>query len=134
MTVTAYQAPVLFAQLDQDRRDIIAGLTYNELWSVALGVDPIPSEPAVFVQIPTVEHPDLDTAVFEHNKAPGRAPAGKGLLNSYWLTHWYRKHTDCENERISALASGERAARITCAGALRGLIEDPRSPEDARAA
>jgi protoporphyrinogen/coproporphyrinogen III oxidase len=105
ITATARQMARLYPQLDEERRAIIGSLTYNQLWSVALGVDPVPAETAVFVQIPTVEHPDLDTAVFEHNKAPGRAPAGKGLLNSYWLTRWYERHADCDDERIAALTA-----------------------------
>jgi oxygen-dependent protoporphyrinogen oxidase len=42
----------------------------------------------MMIQVPRLEDPDLCVVVLDHNRAPGRAPAGKGLLTSYWHTAW----------------------------------------------
>jgi oxygen-dependent protoporphyrinogen oxidase len=102
IALTARDMARIYPQLDDERRAIVGGLEYSALWSVALGVDPCPAETSVFVQIPTREHPDMACAVFEHNKVPGRAPKGKGLLNSYWLTDWYNKHDHLDDESVAA--------------------------------
>lgn len=101
VAVTAHAMAAMYPQLMTEQQEIIAALEYSTLWSISLGVDPAPSETAVFVQIPTVEHPDMTTAVFEHNKAPGRAPSGKGLLNSLWLTDWYERHSHLDDEAVA---------------------------------
>jgi len=101
IAVTAHAMSRIYPQLSAEQRDIIAGLQYSTLWSISLAVDAAPAETAVFVQVPTSEHPDMTTAVFEHNKCPGRAPNGKGLLNSLWLTEWYEKHSHLDDEAVA---------------------------------
>jgi oxygen-dependent protoporphyrinogen oxidase len=101
IAVTAHTMARLYPQLTAEQREIITGLEYSTLWSISLAVDTVPNETAVFVQVPTSEHPDMTTAVFEHNKAPNRAPEGKGLLNSLWLTEWYEKRSHLDDEAVA---------------------------------
>ena len=44
--------------------------------------------------------PDLLVVVLDHNRAPGRAPTGKGLLSSYWHTAWADEHWDHDDDEI----------------------------------
>jgi oxygen-dependent protoporphyrinogen oxidase len=100
VAVTAHTMARIYPQLEPAQREIITGLQYSTLWSISLAVDTVPAETAVFVQVPTSEHPDMTTVVYEHNKAPGRAPKGKGLINSLWLTEWYEKNSHLTDEEV----------------------------------
>ncbi|MDQ1492627.1 MAG: protoporphyrinogen/coproporphyrinogen oxidase, partial [Actinomycetota bacterium] len=42
----------------------------------------------------------LCVVVLDHNRAPGRAPAGKGLLTSYWHTAWGDQQWDRPDDEI----------------------------------
>jgi len=103
ISLTAHQMAAIYPQLDAERRAIVDGLVYNDLWKIALGVDPIPDESATFVQIPSAEDPDITGVIFEHNKALGRAPNGKGLLSAYAMPRWCHQHADDDDERVATL-------------------------------
>ena len=64
----------------------------------------------MMLQVPRLEHPDLCVVVLDHNKAPGRAPAGKGLLTSYWHDAWGKEHWDRDDKEVveDALAGLDR--------------------------
>ena len=57
------------------------------------------------MQIPRSEHPDMVGMVFDHNKAPGRAPAGKGLISTLWQHDWGCRQWDRDDTAIVANAS-----------------------------
>jgi oxygen-dependent protoporphyrinogen oxidase len=40
--------------------------------------------------------------VFDHNKAPGRAPQGKGLLSTIWKDSWNKRQWDRDDKDIVA--------------------------------
>jgi oxygen-dependent protoporphyrinogen oxidase len=56
-------------------------------------------EPA-FIVAPRPEVPDLFAAILEHNKAPGRAPEGKGLVTLYGMNDWSARHMDADDDTI----------------------------------
>ena len=103
ISLTAHQMAEIYPQLDSERREIVNRLVYNDLWKIALGVDPAPVQAATFVQIPSVEDRDITGVIFEHNKGLGRAPAGKGLLSAYAMPHWCHQHADDDDERVAEL-------------------------------
>lgn len=105
ISLTAHQMADIYPQLDQERRSIVKSLTYNDLWKVALGVDPAPRQEATFVQIPSVEDKDITGVIFEHNKGLDRAPAGKGLLSAYAMPAWCHQHADDDDERVASLVA-----------------------------
>jgi protoporphyrinogen/coproporphyrinogen III oxidase len=77
---------------------------------VHLGLSAPPDEPSMMIQVPSQEDPDLCVVVLDHNRAPGRAPAGKGLLTSYWHTAWADQQWERSDGEIvdTALPSIER--------------------------
>lgn len=83
--VIAVPAPVaagLHAQLDPWRRQFLEQVRYAAMQSVGLALSRPPQDiPATLLCLP----PDADifATIFEHNKAPGRVPTGKGLVNVY---------------------------------------------------
>jgi oxygen-dependent protoporphyrinogen oxidase len=54
----------------------------------------------MMIQVPAREHPDLCVLVLDHNRAPGRAPAGKGLVTSYWHTAWADQQWERDDAEI----------------------------------
>ncbi len=111
ISLTAHQMAAIYPQLDAERRSIVDGLVYNDLWKVALGVSPAPRQEATFVQIPSVEDRDLTGVIFEHNKGLGRAPEGCGLLSAYAMPRWCHEHADDDDEKVASLII-ERVAKL----------------------
>jgi protoporphyrinogen/coproporphyrinogen III oxidase len=90
----------VYPQIDPVRRDVVEDIGYSTCVDVHLGLSAPPDEPAMMVQVPRREHPDLCVVVLDHNRAPGRAPAGKGLLTSYWHTAWGDQQWDRNDAEI----------------------------------
>ncbi|WP_406410627.1 protoporphyrinogen/coproporphyrinogen oxidase [Streptomyces sp. NBC_01614] len=100
IAVPAHHALAIYPQFDDDQRQFLQELRYSRGITVALGLRRVPSETAVWLSIPTGAHPDLVGVLLEHNKAPGRAPAGHALLSTYWQRHWHEQHWDATDEAI----------------------------------
>lgn len=85
--VIATPLPVA-AGICPDRRDVLAplndALTYTQAITVAIGTSERPSCPAMLVQMPSREDPDIALMFLDHNKAPDRAPTGRGLIGCCW--------------------------------------------------
>ena len=88
IALSGHQMLAVYPQLDPVRREVVADIEYSTCVDVHLGLSAPPEEPAMMVMVPRREDPDLCVVVLDHNRAPGRAPAGKGLLTSYWHTAW----------------------------------------------
>ncbi|MFO0580286.1 MAG: NAD(P)/FAD-dependent oxidoreductase [Polyangia bacterium] len=84
VAVPATQVRALYPQLDAVRSDVLGRIEYSTSVAVHLGLARAPDERAILIQVPRREHPELRAVIFDHNKAPGRAPPGKGLLATYW--------------------------------------------------
>ncbi len=100
IALPAPQMAEVYPQLDPLRRELANGVTYATAVGVHLGLTKRPDEPASVMQIPRSEHPDLVGMVIEHNKAPGRAPAGKGLISTVWLDSWNKRQWGREDKHI----------------------------------
>jgi oxygen-dependent protoporphyrinogen oxidase len=101
--VIALPAPHLleiYPQLDPVRREVTGRVDYSTCVDVTLGLARPPDEPAMLFLIPRQEHPDLCSIVLDHNKAPGRAPEGKGLLTSYWHDDWGKEQWDRDDKEV----------------------------------
>lgn len=61
-------------------------LAYTQCVSVAVATTRPPECPAFLVMFPSVEDPDIALMFLDHNKAPDRAPVGRGLLSCLWET------------------------------------------------
>lgn len=88
IALSGHQMLAVYPQLDAVRREVVADVEYSTCVDVHLGLSAPPDEPSMLIQVPSQEDPDLCVVVLDHNRAPGRAPAGKGLLTSYWHTAW----------------------------------------------
>ena len=120
VAVIAVPGPLMlemYPQLSGEARSIVGGVEYSRSISVALGLTRVPRESAAVLIVPHVEHPDVLVVVLEHNKAPGRAPAGHGLVTFDWQGPWSQAHWDATDDELAALT------RAAIARALPGLID-----------
>ncbi|MER7578004.1 NAD(P)/FAD-dependent oxidoreductase [Streptomyces sp. NPDC126514] len=104
--VIATPAPVtlkLHTALPPYQRHYLRSLVYRRGISVFLGLNKVPAEPAMFLSTAS-RHPGLVGVVLEHNKAPGRAPAGHALLAPYWRHRWHDEHHGADDTTIAAHA------------------------------
>ncbi|HEY1970938.1 MAG TPA: NAD(P)/FAD-dependent oxidoreductase [Pseudonocardia sp.] len=90
----AHDIPAIYRQLTPDQREVINSIRYSVGIGVHFGLARPPAEPSVFVAQNQRDEPDFHLAILDHNKAPGRAPAGTGLVTTYWRHHWGQRHWD----------------------------------------
>lgn len=77
-----------------------AAMTYTRAITVAVGTTVVPRSPAMLVQLPACEDPDVALMFLEHNKAPDRAPRGHGLIGCDWETGASEKWFEATDEEI----------------------------------
>ena len=104
IALSGHQMLAVHPQLDRTRREIIASLLYSKGLNVHVALDRAPADPSMYIQVPAREHPDMISIGVEHNKAPGRAPAGTGLLTSFWSAEWADRHWDADDDTVAAVA------------------------------
>jgi protoporphyrinogen/coproporphyrinogen III oxidase len=59
---------------------------------------------AAYTMIPRTAHPSLGGIGCDHHKAPGRAPAGKGLLTLTFTTAWCEQHFEDDDDTLRRLS------------------------------
>jgi oxygen-dependent protoporphyrinogen oxidase len=78
-----------------------AGVRYRPLVHVNLAVSEAPDIPACYVFPVAEHHPRLVAVCLEHNKVPGRAPAGKGIVGIYPTPRWSDELADEPDDVIT---------------------------------
>lgn len=92
-------APGLSARQQQFLRSIKPLPSVN----VHLGLARRPAVTETFILPPESEQPDLTTIVMDHLKAPGRAPAGMGVVSLFCRDTWSARHFERPDEEIIAM-------------------------------
>jgi oxygen-dependent protoporphyrinogen oxidase len=118
--VIAAPAPAMlemYPTLDPTRRTIVSRIDYSRCIAVTFGLADPPPCPSSMLLIPRCEQSKIFSAMFEHRKAPGRAPDGKGLVTFYCTKDWSDAHWNAPDDEIAA---GVRAA---VRSALPGLLD-----------
>jgi protoporphyrinogen/coproporphyrinogen III oxidase len=101
----AQPAMRMFPQMDDNTRALYEGIQYRRLGSIAIGLARRPEGNRETYTL-GIEHedPDVIAIMADHNKATGRAPAGKGLL-TVLLTHEYlNSHEHLTDEQVTGYA------------------------------
>jgi protoporphyrinogen oxidase len=78
---------------EQVDRGLYESARYHRLGNVSLGFSARPDDPGTFSMISPYDDPDTIAVIADHNKAPGRAPADKGLI-SVLLSQAFLDRTD----------------------------------------
>lgn len=104
LAVPAFVAAQLVPALSAQAKDILNSIKYTTAVNINLGLREPPKDiPAFVIQIPESVHPDLFAIVMEHNKAPGRVPAGKGMASLYAMSDWSEKLIQMDDASIVRL-------------------------------
>lgn len=77
------------------------GVRYRSLVHVNLAVRAAPDIPACYVFPVAEHHPRLVAVCLEHNKAPGRAPDGKGVIGIYPTPRWSDEIADEPDDLVT---------------------------------
>ena len=107
----ANRVPDIVPQLDPERAEFLRGLNYTSTFAINLALSRPPDTPASFIVVPRPVSEGLFALILEHNKAPGRAPAGKGLVTLYTMNEWTVAHGDEDDETLltSIMPDAEKA-------------------------
>lgn len=121
VALPAFAAAKLVPALTESAKDILNSIRYTTAVNINLGLRAPPANiPAFVIQIPKSVHPDLFAIVMEHNKAPGRVPAGKGMASLYAMSDWSEKLIDMDD---AAIVSQMSAAADRLVPGLSGMVE-----------
>ena len=89
--------------LDSWRRGFLERVRNGKLILLKVGLSRSPRDvKSTYLLVPRASHPFLTGIMFDHHKAPGRAPAGKGLLTVAALDSWSEEHWDDDDGQIRA--------------------------------
>jgi oxygen-dependent protoporphyrinogen oxidase len=101
VALPAYAASAIVPTLPRSAHDILRSIRYTTSVNISLGLHrPPPDVPAFVIQVPRSVHPDLFGIVLEHNKAPGRVPAGKGMASLYTMSDWAERLIDLDDATV----------------------------------
>jgi oxygen-dependent protoporphyrinogen oxidase len=105
------RVPDIVPQIDPERAKFLRELNYTSTMSINLALNRVPDCPASFIVVPRPVSEGLFAIILEHNKAPGRAPAGKGLVSLFMMNQWAVDHMDSTDDEILAdvLPDAEKA-------------------------
>jgi protoporphyrinogen/coproporphyrinogen III oxidase len=93
-------ATKVYPQMDAARANILNSVVYAPGLNVYVGTEVPTAEKSALMLIPSVDYPDLACVILDHNKTSGRAPAGKGLISTYWQKEFATKHRYDSDEDI----------------------------------
>jgi protoporphyrinogen/coproporphyrinogen III oxidase len=93
IATTAEPALAMFPQMDAITRELYATTRYRKLGNICLGLSSRPNDRATYYLPSPHEDPDTVAVIADHNKAPCRAPDGKGLL-TVLLSHEYLERSE----------------------------------------
>ncbi|BBY80196.1 FAD-dependent oxidoreductase [Mycolicibacterium pulveris] len=97
IATTAEPAVAMYPQMDENHRMLYESARYHRLGNVSMGFSARPNDPGTFSMVSPYDDPDTIAVIADHNKAPGRAPAGKGLI-SVLLSPSYLNRTDDKDD------------------------------------
>jgi oxygen-dependent protoporphyrinogen oxidase len=103
--VVALPAPDLLAlapPMAADQRGFLQTVRSLPSVNVHLGLRRAPPLRQTFVLPPRSEQRDLTTIVLDHLKAPGRAPAGHGVVSLFLRDDWSARHMDDDDAQVLA--------------------------------
>jgi oxygen-dependent protoporphyrinogen oxidase len=112
--VLAVSAPVaakIYPDLDPWRTTFLTDVAYTSVLNLSIALDRPPAGSRAMYLLPSAAStPELLGVILEHNKAPGRAPAGRGLIALYASPEFSARHRhDPDDTCISQLlAANER--------------------------
>jgi oxygen-dependent protoporphyrinogen oxidase len=102
LAVWGTQVPELLPQIDPDSAAFLRSIRYTTSVNLNVALTRPPADvPAFVIQIPRTTHEGLFGITLEHNKAPRRAPDGKGLLGVYTMSDWAEELIGLDDDDVT---------------------------------
>jgi oxygen-dependent protoporphyrinogen oxidase len=101
------RVPDMVPQLAPERAEFLRALNYTSCITFSLGLSRQPYGKAAFVVAPRPVSNKVFAGILEHHKAPGRVPAGKGLVTFYGMNGWSERNMERTDEEIIQDAIGD---------------------------
>lgn len=111
VTIRADHIPDVVPGLPAADVEFLRGVRYTKVVTLNLGLTkPPPGIAASVVQVPRLQDEGLMAFTLEHNKAPGRAPEGKGLVCLLTMCEWAERliHEDDDAVLAKTTAAAEK--------------------------
>jgi oxygen-dependent protoporphyrinogen oxidase len=103
VTIRADHIPAIVPGLPADDAAFLQSVRYTKVVTLNLGLTkPPPGIAASVVQVPRLQDEGLMAFTLEHNKAPGRAPEGKGLVCLLTMCEWAEQLIDEDDDTVLA--------------------------------
>jgi protoporphyrinogen oxidase len=90
----------LFAQMNPTQRTFFEQARYSRSVNVHLGLSRKTDHPDLYVMVPKRECQDITTIFLDHNKAPDRAPAGKGIISVFLRAEWCAANWETDDATV----------------------------------
>jgi protoporphyrinogen oxidase len=109
--VITTQAPITAkiypSGMTPEQHEFIATRRYERVTVVSFCTTKRPELDVVTIQMPSSQNADLGVIIFAHKIASTRAPAGKGIINTYFQHDWALRHAHLSDEEIMQAARKE---------------------------
>lgn len=105
ISVPLPQVPSIYPELSIEGKCLADVLEYASSMHVHFGLASAPEEPSSMIYSNPAAQGGLGVTFLEHNKVPGRAPEGKGLLTAYFLQDWCKRNWHLEDNVVLGLAA-----------------------------
>jgi protoporphyrinogen/coproporphyrinogen III oxidase len=103
VTIRADHIPGLIPGLPAADVEFLSSVRYTKVVTLNLGLTkPPPGIAASVVQVPRLQDAGLMAFTLEHNKAPGRAPEGKGLVCLLTMAEWAEELIEEDDDSVVA--------------------------------
>jgi oxygen-dependent protoporphyrinogen oxidase len=90
-----------------EQHEFIATRRYERVTVVSFCTSVRPKLDVVTIQMPSSQNPDLSVIIFAHKIASTRAPANKGIINTYFQHDWAMRHAHLSDAEIMEAARKE---------------------------
>jgi oxygen-dependent protoporphyrinogen oxidase len=109
IATTAPPAIAMYPQMDELTRSLYSTARYRKVGTVCLGLSKRPSDLATYILVPPADDPDTIAVIADHNRAPGRAPIGKGLLTVLLSHEYMERSADLSDDQVLEYAVSRAA-------------------------
>lgn len=106
-TPAAITGPMCATALTDRQQRFMNTRRYERVTTVSFVTRRRPTQDVVVINMPSSQNYDLGCIIFGHKIASTRAPADRGIINTYWQHEWASRSATLSDQQIMEKARGE---------------------------